>query len=51
MGRISEVTKRDIFNAFKKGINVYVLWDTQTVAYPYFSRLEECDFFCIYKMV
>lgn len=44
MERISEITKRDIFDAFKNEINMDVLWDTQTVSYPYFGRLEECDF-------
>ncbi|MBU5306875.1 hypothetical protein KQI18_03660 [Clostridioides mangenotii] len=44
MNRISEITKRDIFELFQNGIDINVLWDVEKITYPYFGRLEEIDF-------
>lgn len=42
--KISNITKRDIFDIFKDGIDVPDLWDTKRVTYYYYGRLEEIDF-------
>jgi hypothetical protein len=44
MNRISEITKRDILDLFKNGIDIPDLWETQRVTYNYFGRLEETEF-------
>ncbi|WP_211367466.1 hypothetical protein [Sporomusa termitida] len=44
MNRISEITKRDILDLFKNGIDIPDLWDTKRVTYNYFGRLEEIEF-------
>lgn len=44
VNRISEITKRDIFDLFKNGIDIPDLWETQRVTYNYFGRLEEIEF-------
>src|SRR5699024_7525060 len=42
--RISDITKRDILELFVSGIDIYEVFETKTVTYPYFGRLEEIDF-------
>ncbi len=42
--KISKITKRDIFDIFKDGIDILDLWDTKKVTYYYYGRLEEIDF-------
>lgn len=42
--KISKITKRDIFDIFKGGIDIPDLWDTKKVNYYYYGRLEEIDF-------
>lgn len=44
MNRISEITKRDIHDLFKNGIDIIELWDTKRITYNYFGRLEEIEF-------
>lgn len=44
MKRITEITKRDIFDLFRNGLEIDEFFDTQTVSYHYFGRLEEMDF-------
>ena len=44
VNRISEITKRDILDLFKNGIYIPDLWETKTVTYNYFGRLEEIEF-------
>lgn len=42
--KISNITKRDILELFRKGINIDEVFETKTVIYPYFGRLEELEF-------
>lgn len=43
--KISNVTKRDIFNLFIKGMDVeLLLGDTNHIFYPYYGSLSEMDF-------
>lgn len=44
MKRITEITKRDILDLFRNGLEIDEFFDTQTVSYHYFGRLEEMDF-------
>ncbi|GKU76619.1 hypothetical protein L3i20_v210160 [Paenibacillus sp. L3-i20] len=44
MNIISEITKRDIFDLFKHGMDIPELWEMQRVHYNYFGRVEEIDF-------
>lgn len=44
MNRISEITKRDILDLFKNGIDIPDFWETQRVTYDYFGRLDEIEF-------
>jgi hypothetical protein len=44
VNRISEITKRDILDLFKNGIDIPDLWETKRVTYNYFGRLEEIEF-------
>lgn len=44
MNRISEITKRDIQDIFINGIDIPVFWDTETVTYNYYGRIEELEF-------
>jgi len=44
MNRISEITKRDIFDSLKNGIDIPDLWETKRITYSYFGRLEEIEF-------
>lgn len=44
MNSISEITKRDIFELFKYGMDIPDLWEIRRVQYNYFGRLEEIEF-------
>jgi hypothetical protein len=44
MNKISNVTKRDVLDLFKNGIDIPDLWDTQRVSYNYYGRIEEIEF-------
>lgn len=44
MNSISEITRRDILDLFKYGIDIYDLWEKQKIMYPYYGRLEELEF-------
>lgn len=44
MNRITEITKRDILDLFRNGLEIEVFFDTQTVTYHYFGQLEEMAF-------
>ncbi len=44
MNSISEITKRDIFDLFKYGMDIPELWEMRRVQYNYFGRLEEIEF-------
>ncbi|MEL7605775.1 MAG: hypothetical protein AAGU39_06965 [Sedimentibacter saalensis] len=44
MNCISEITKRDISDLFKFGLNIPLLWETERVHYNYFGRIEEIEF-------
>lgn len=44
VNRISEITKRDILDLFKNGIDMDFFWGTEKVNYLYFGRLEEIEF-------
>lgn len=44
MNSISEITKRDIFDLFKHGMDMPDLWEMRRVQYNYFGRLEEREF-------
>lgn len=41
---ITEITKRDILDLFKNGLEIENFFETKTVRYAYFGRLEELDF-------
>lgn len=41
---ISEITKRDIFDLFKHGMDIPIFWEPRIVLYNYFGRLEEIEF-------
>ncbi|WP_312699229.1 hypothetical protein [Sedimentibacter sp.] len=44
MNRITEITKRDIMELFKNGLEIDYFFDIGIVTYRYFGRLEEIDF-------
>lgn len=44
MNRISEITKRDIHDLFRNGIDVDEWFEKKNVKYPYFGRLNEVEF-------
>lgn len=44
MNRITEITKRDILDLFRNGLEIDDFFETKTVKYYYFGRLEEIDF-------
>ncbi len=44
MRRITEITKRDILDLFRNGLEIDEFFDTKTVYYQYFGKLEEVDF-------
>lgn len=44
MNKITDVTRRDIFDLFKKGITEDNWLTTETIYYPYYGRFEIVDF-------
>lgn len=42
--RITGITKRDILELFRDGMEAEDLFETLIVTYPYYGRLEELDF-------
>lgn len=44
MKRITEITKRDILDLFRNGLEIDELFITNTVTYCYFGSLEEIEF-------
>lgn len=44
MNRISEITKRDIFDVFNDGIYIDGFWESEKINYDYFGRMEEIEF-------
>ena len=42
--RISEITKRDIYDLFLNGFDLDDFFATEKVTYPYYGRLEEIEF-------
>ena len=44
MNRITEITKRDILDLFQNGLEIDEFFQTRTVTYNYYGRLEEIDF-------
>lgn len=44
VNRITEITRRDILELFRDGLMIDDFFETKTVKYYYFGRLEEIDF-------
>lgn len=44
MNRITEITKRDILDLFRNGLEIDEFLETKTVVYCYWGRLTEIDF-------
>ncbi|MCJ2146285.1 hypothetical protein [Bacillus sp. B19-2] len=44
MNRISDITKREILDFFRDGIDIDEVFETKKVTYPYFGRMNELDF-------
>ena len=44
MNRITEITKRDILDLFQNGLEIDEFFQTRTVTYNYYGRLEEIIF-------
>ena len=44
MNRITEITKRDILDIFRNGIDIWDFFETRNVTYLYFGRMDEIDF-------
>lgn len=44
MNRITEITKRDIMELFKNGLEIDEFFEIKPITYHYFGRLEEIDF-------
>ena len=44
MNCITEITKRDILDLFQNGLEIDEFFQTRTVTYNYYGRLEEIDF-------
>ncbi|HIQ95546.1 MAG TPA: hypothetical protein IAB26_03190, partial [Candidatus Limivivens merdigallinarum] len=40
----TEITKRDILDLFRNGLEINEFFDTKTVIYHYFGRIEEIAF-------
>lgn len=43
MKRLSNVTKRDLFDLFRTGFDVPDLWAVQRVAYGYYGRWKKLN--------
>jgi AbiJ N-terminal domain 3 len=44
MNRISEITKRDIFDLFRSGMDMEEIYGTEKVTYHYFGQMDELEF-------
>lgn len=44
MNRISEITKRDIYDLFRNGIDIDEWFEKKNVKYTYFGRWNEIEF-------
>lgn len=44
MNQITEITRRDIEELFREGIEKVIYFDLETLTYPYHGRLEEIEF-------
>lgn len=44
MKRITEITKGEILDLFRNGLEITEFFDTKTVTYHYFGKLKEVDF-------
>lgn len=44
VNRISEITKRDILDLFRNGIEIDEFFETKKITYFYFGRMEEIEF-------
>ena len=44
MNRITEITKRDVYELFRDGYIAEDFFTTERVEYPYYGRLEEIEF-------
>lgn len=44
MKRLTDITKRDIYELFRDGCIVEDFLISESVKYPYYGRLEETDF-------
>jgi hypothetical protein len=44
MKRISEITKRDIYDLFQNGFEINNFFEIEKITYPYFGRFEEIEF-------
>lgn len=44
MNRITEITRQDILNLFRNGLEIDGSGETQKVSYPYFGQLRELEF-------
>lgn len=44
MNRITEITKSDILDLFRNGLEIEDFFETKTVIYRYFGRFEEINF-------
>ena len=44
MNRITEITKRDVYELFRDGYIEEDFFVTERVEYPYYGRLEEIEF-------
>ena len=45
MNRITEITKRDILDLFRNGLEIEEFFETKTVIYYYFGGFKEKDGF------
>ena len=44
MNRLTELTKRDIYELFRDGYTVNDFFMPEQIKYPYYGRLEEIQF-------
>jgi len=44
VNRISDITKQDILDMFRNGIDLDVFFETKKITYLYFGRIEELEF-------
>lgn len=44
MNRVSKVTRRDVLDLFKSGLEMSILRETEIVQYNYFGQMGEIEF-------